>query len=143
MRKLYIPGKMKELPEKTYLMGDFINFCAENLPISGDFKVFVVEDREKHDIKTTAAYHRGQNIIKVYSKNRALVDVLRSIAHELTHLRQDEDNMLVGQIQDAGGQIEDEANAKAGELIKLYAKSSPERKRIYESAIRNRSTLLS
>jgi len=142
MRKLYIPSKMRELPEKTYLMGDFINFCAENLPVAGDFKVFVVDDRERHDIKTTAAYHRGENLIKVYGKNRALVDVLRSIAHELTHLMQDENNMLIGQIQDAGGPIEDEANAKAGELIKLYAKSRPERKRIYESAIKNRTMLL-
>jgi len=142
MRKLYIPSKMKDLPEKTYLMGDFINFCAESLPISGDFKIFVVDDREGHGIKTTAAYHRGDNLIKVYGKNRALVDVLRSIAHELTHLKQDENNMLVGQIQDAGGPIEDEANAKAGELINLYAQSRPERKKIYEAAVKNNTLLL-
>jgi hypothetical protein len=142
MRKLYIPGNINKFPEKTYLMGDFINFCAKNLPLSGGFKVFVVNDREEHDISTTAAYLRGQNLIKVYGKNRALVDVLRSIAHELTHLMQDENNMLIGQIQDAGGPIEDEANARAGELIKLYAKSRPERRRIYESAVRNKIILL-
>ena len=62
---------------------------------------------------------------------------MRSIAHELTHLKQDERGELVGEIQDAGGAIEDEANAKAGEIIKLYAKSDPERRRIYESATRS------
>ena len=118
-------------------MGDFCNFCADHFPITGGFKVFVVDDRELHDIPTTAAYHRGRNIIKVYGKNRALVDILRSIAHELTHLKQDERGELIGIIQDAGGSIEDEANAKAGEIIKLYAKSDPERRKIYESATRD------
>ena len=43
-------------------------------------------------------------------------------------------------VQDVGGDIENEANARAGELIKAYAKSSPARKRIYES-IRKRRLL--
>ena len=101
--------------------------------MESEFEIYVVNDRDKHSIDTTGAYHIGKNIVKVYGKNRALVDILRSIAHELTHLMQNENGMLAGEIQDAGGSIEDEANAKAGELIKLYAKSSPERKRIYES----------
>jgi|TARA_R110002020_G_scaffold138910_1_gene309464 hypothetical protein len=136
MRKLYISNEIDTSPEKTALMGDFCNFCASHLPISGDFEVFVVSDRDAHDIATTAAYHRGEGIIKVYGKNRALVDILRSIAHELTHLKQDEQGELVGIIQDAGGEIEDEANARAGEIIKLFAKSAPGRIRIYESIAR-------
>ena len=117
-RKLYISTDLGLNPEQAVLIGDFCNFCANHFP-------------------TTAAYHRGRNIIKVYGKNRALVDILRSIAHELTHLKQDERGELVGMIQDAGGEIEDEANAKAGEIIKLYAKSDPERRRIYESATKD------
>ena len=133
MRKLYIDKNLEMKRDKIILTSDFINFCADKLPIGGDFEVYVVSDREPHGIETTAAYHRGKNLIKIYAKNRALVDVLRSIAHEMTHLMQDENDMLSGVIQDAGGKIEDEANAKAGELIKLFAKSLPERKRIYES----------
>ena len=136
MRKLYISNKTNMTPEKTILMGEFINFCADSLPIKGEFKVYVIDNRERHGITTTAAYHRGENLIKIYGKERALVDILRSIAHEMTHLMQDENNALVGVIQDAGGPIEDEANAKAGELIKLFAKSNPERRKIYESLSR-------
>jgi len=136
MKKLYV-SKSLNLPEdKIFLMSDFINYCADNLPIDGGFEIFVVSDRDDHDIATTAAYHRGKNLIKVYGKNRALVDVLRSIAHEMTHMKQDEAGELVGIIQDAGGEIEDEANAKAGELIKRFAKSASGRRRIYESANR-------
>ena len=45
------------------------------------------------------------------------------------------ENRIKFPVQDAGGDIEDEANAKAGEMIKIFAKSKPERKRIYESLI--------
>ena len=77
--------------------------------------------------------------IKVYGKNRALVDICRSLCHELVHCSQDEKGELVGVIRDAGGEIEDEANARAGELIKLFAKSNPQRKSIYESILRRLS----
>ncbi|MAF24410.1 hypothetical protein CL634_02370 [bacterium] len=135
LKKLFVTRDLEIPHEKVLLMGDFINFCAKRLPIRGSFEIYVVGSRDDHGISTTAAYHRNQNIVKVYGKNRALVDVLRSIAHEMTHMKQDEDEMLVGVIQDAGGHIEDEANARAGELIKLYAKSHPERKKIYESKL--------
>ena len=107
-------------------------FCSRFLNIASPFKVFVVSNRENHGIETTAFYQRNAGIIKIYGKNRALVDVCRSIAHELVHLMQDENGHLMGVIQDAGGEIEDEANAKAGEIIKRFAKSREDRKMIYE-----------
>jgi len=137
MSTLYVSKDLNLTPEKVFLLGDFINFCSDWLPIGEQFKVYVVDDRDHHGISTTAAYHRRDNIVKVYGKNRAVVDVLRSVAHELVHMMQDENDMLIGQIQDAGGPIEDEANAKAGEIIKRYAKSHPNRKRIYESVYRS------
>ena len=133
MRKLYTSQDLNLNGQKLVLMSDFCNFCADMLPVNGDLQIYVVSDRDKHDIETTAAYHRGCGIIKIYGKDRALVDILRSIAHELTHMLQDESGSLEGIIQDAGGHIENVANARAGEIIKLYAKSSPDRKRIYES----------
>ena len=66
-----------------------------------------------------------------------MADVLRSVAHEMTHMMQDQIGILKGPIRDAGGFHEDQANSKAGELIKLFAKSSPERKMIYEALKRS------
>jgi hypothetical protein len=45
---------------------------------------------------------------------------MRSLAHELVHYKQYEDRELDGEIKDVGGDIENEANAKAGELVKKY-----------------------
>lgn len=115
-------------------MGDFINFCVDKLPLkSQSLEIHLVDDRKNNGVTTTAYYAPGKNLVVVYCKNRAVVDVLRSVAHELTHMMQDEQGMLVGEIQDAGGFHEDQANARAGELIKLYAKSHPQRKAIYEN----------
>lgn len=137
MRVLKICKKLNLDPTLVALMHDFTNYCADALPIRGNFIINVVSDRKPYGIPTTGAYFVGQNKINVYGKNRALVDVLRSIAHEMTHMMQEEKDMLEFPVQDAGGHIEDEANAKAGELIKLFAKSKPTRTKIYESALRS------
>lgn len=131
--KLKIDAALNYSPEQIKLAGEFILFCAMNLPIVGDFEIHMVHSREPHGITTTALYEIGNNCCKVYCKNRALADCLRSIAHEMTHMMQDQIGIIKGPIRDAGGFHEDQANAKAGELIKLFAKSSPDRKMIYES----------
>ena len=135
-RKLYICPKLDLDVEKTLLISDFINFCCEELPIRGGCKIHIVSDREANRISTTAVYMVGENDIRVYGKNRSLADVMRSVAHEMTHMMQDEQNLLHGNVRDAGGFHEDQANAKAGELLKLYAKK-PGRRKIYESAKRS------
>ena len=131
--KLFIDKGLGYKPENIKLAGEFILFCADNLPIEGEFEVHLVNSRERHGIQTTAFYDPNTQCSKVYAKNRALADVLRSVAHELTHMMQDQIGLLSsGPIRDAGGFHEDQANAKAGELIKLFAKSKPGRKMIYE-----------
>lgn len=134
--KVYISKDLNYDQKKQDLMSGFILFCAENLPIEDDFEIYVVAEREPHNITTTAVYEVGNNCCRIYAKNRALADVLRSIAHEMTHMMQDEMGLLVGKIRDAGGFHEDQANARAGEMIKLFAKSKPGRRAIYENKIK-------
>ena len=131
--KLFIDKNLNLTPDHSRLAGEFTLFCAEHLPIEGDFEVYLVSNREPHSISTTALYEVGNNCCKVYAKDRALADVLRSVAHEMTHMMQDEMGLINGPIRDAGGFHEDQANSKAGEILKLFAKSKDYRKKIYES----------
>jgi hypothetical protein len=131
-RKLLVSEGLNLTPQQVKFLAEFIVFCEKNLPIQGGYTVKIVSKRDPHGISTTAAYLVGGNECRVYAKNRALVDVMRSVAHEMTHMMQDEQGMINGPVQDAGGFHEDQANAKAGELIKLFVKSSPERRGIYE-----------
>ena len=131
--KLFIDEDLDFDIDKVSLIGEFCLYCADMLPIQNGFNVHVVSDRDSNNIATTAVYEVGNNTCKIYGKNRALVDICRSIAHEMTHMMQEEMGLITGKVRDAGGFHEDQANARAGELLKLFAKSLPNRSLIYES----------
>jgi hypothetical protein len=104
-------------------LNDFVKFIKNELKIKDVPTISIQNHRD--GLKTTANYDytKENKIVKVCSKNRALVDVMRSLAHELVHHKQWEEGRLNGpKPPDIGGEIEDEANAKAGQLIKMYAK---------------------
>jgi Zn-dependent peptidase ImmA (M78 family) len=108
-------------PQKETLR-EFTKFVKEQLGINNLPTIVIQNGRGK--LKTTANYdyHKENKIIHVNSRNRALVDILRSLAHELVHHKQWEDGRLAVRPPDIGGEIEDEANAKAGQYIKMFSK---------------------
>jgi hypothetical protein len=111
--------------EKKEILDKFVLFVKNELELDSVPTIKVQNNRD--GLKTTANYDytKENKIIKVCAKNRALVDVCRSIAHEMVHHKQFEQGRLKVQPPDIGGEIEDEANAKAGQFIKLYAKKDP------------------
>lgn len=110
------------------LLEKFVEFVSVNLKLKAP-KIILKFNRK--GLVTTASY--GDNKTIIYAKERALVDIMRSIAHELTHMKQDADGLLSKdkhtENNSAGSNIENEANAKAGEFIRLFGKKYPE---IYE-----------
>jgi hypothetical protein len=130
--KLFLDTNLNINSKKTRILAEFCIFCADYLPIEGEFTINVVSEREPHGIGTTAAYYVAENTCSVYGKNRALPDIMRSIAHEMTHMMQDQVGLIKGPIRDAGGFHEDQANARAGELLKLFVKNREDKKLIYE-----------
>ena len=103
----------------------FVKFVKDQLELKTVPTISIKGNRD--GLKTTANYDytKENKIIKVYGKNRALVDIMRSVAHEMVHHKQFEDGRLEQRPPDIGGEIEDEANAKAGQYIKLYSKEDP------------------
>ncbi len=109
--------------DKKEKLNSFVKFVKERLDLKTVPTISVQNHR--NGLKTTANYDytKENKVIKVCMKNRALVDVMRSIAHELVHHKQFEQGRLDGpRPPDIGGEIEDEANAKAGQFIKMFAK---------------------
>lgn len=107
----------------------FTNFVKDQLELKTVPTISIQNGRG--ELKTTANYDytKKNKIIKVNAHKRALVDVMRSLAHELVHHKQWESGELEVKPPDIGGKIEDEANAKAGQYIKMYSKIDPS---IYE-----------
>jgi len=123
-----------EFPEnKTEVAKEFIKFCCDELEIFGEFKCILCHDREKNGVTTTAFYRDKDKLICVYAKNRMLGDVMRSVAHELVHKKQYEDDRIKLPVQDVGGVIEDEANAIAGQLVKKFIKTKENGVHLFES----------
>ena len=107
-----------------YALVKFIKFIQDELDLNTPFKVQLVTDRSD-DLRTYAYYDPNNGLIKVYCKNRGLADVLRSVAHELIHHLQNQRGQLGQPVPDIGGQIEDEANSVAGQLVKKFGYMNP------------------
>jgi hypothetical protein len=107
--------------DKKEKLKEFVKFVKNELDLKSVPTISIQNGRG--ELKTTANYDytKENKIIKVNSKNRALVDVMRSVAHELVHHKQYEQGRLKVKPPDIGGEIEDEANAKAGQFIKMFA----------------------
>lgn len=110
----------------TRVVADFVNFTKDYLKITDDVKVAIAFERTP-DLKTTA-YYDLNGFIKVYVKDRAIIDVCRSISHEMVHHMQKLKGTLKNPKEDGkdGTDIENEANAIAGVIIRLYGKKHPE-----------------
>jgi hypothetical protein len=116
--------------EQKDKLNKFVKFVKEQLELESIPTISVQNNRD--GLKTTANYDYTKEVklIKVSALNRALVDVMRSIAHEMVHHKQFEQGRLNGpKPPDIGGEIEDEANAKAGQYIKMFSRIDPS---IYE-----------
>ena len=108
--------------QKKAICKSFIGYVCSKLQLKSIPKISFVAERVGE--MTTGAYDPTDDRIYVLAQQRLLADVLRTLAHELTHAMQRQNGSFkVGQqVQDAGGPIEDEANAKAGELLKTFVR---------------------
>jgi len=114
----------RQSDEQVMLLNDFLKFVTTHLKIVNP-NVKIQFGRE--GLVTTASY--GNKEVRVYAKDRALVDIMRSLAHELVHMKQDVEGRL-DPTTDAdgatGSPIENEANSVAGVLIRNFGKLHPE-----------------
>jgi hypothetical protein len=118
---------MTKEKEDVLSMSDFVNFAKKLLGIDDDITVELAFEKTP-DLKTTAYYHNSDRRIKVYVKDRAKIDIMRSIAHELVHHKQNLDGRLTDTEKDGadGSPIENEANALAGIIMRKWGRIHPE-----------------
>ena len=107
------------------LVKDFVRFTKIKLNIRNDIPVELIYDLEfSRKYSSFACIMTDSKQIYVSLINRHPVDILRSLAHEMVHYKQ----MIDGQnIQGhTGSRHENEANAKAGVVLRDYGKMHPE-----------------
>lgn len=113
--------------EKTQIMQDFIRFAVGELGISQAPHLIIRHSPiSNSESNSFAAYDRNEKKILLYIRKRHIMDVLRSLAHELVHFKQDLDGVLHDGSGKTGSDHENEANAVAGKLMRRYGKLNPE-----------------
>lgn len=71
-------------------------------------------------------YDPETNTLILATANRHVLDILRTMAHEMTHRQQDEKSPLPADAGATGSPYEDQANAMAGRIMRQWAEEQPE-----------------
>jgi len=109
------------------IVKEFIQWAAKKLNLQNipEFE-FSTDTQEAQDGHHTGRHVEGSNACWVYVANRNMVDVMRTIFHELVHVRQGELNMIKPGDSYPGSPIEVMADALAGKYIKIFGKQHHE-----------------
>jgi hypothetical protein len=111
------------------VLEDFVDFCVKELKIDSLPTIKLRRDPQWSVVhKTFGRYMNDKNLLEVAWGQRHLMDVLRTVAHELTHRYQHErDGDRMGpEAGETGSSYENEANARAGVLMRDYGRLHPE-----------------
>jgi Zn-dependent peptidase ImmA (M78 family) len=126
--------KTLETTKRNQVLSVFLTYVCDKLSITTPPKVYLnnsIDFGSKN--KTFGQFNVQDNKIVVAASNRNLADILRTVAHELVHYKQKVDGKLnLDNSVDSGAtgsNIENEANAQAGVIMREFGKKHPE---IYE-----------
>jgi hypothetical protein len=110
------------------IINRFAQSCAELLELQSAPEIVLhTEPDWTQQNGTFGRYTAGpQRQIELAVSGRHIIDVLRTLAHEMTHAAQDEQAGLPDDAGETGSPWEDEANAMAGRIMRHWADQEPE-----------------
>lgn len=106
-------------PNQVGIIKDFIEFLQKNGPLKSDLLI-LFQDKRNENITTGKTYN---GVITIFAKDRLLIDVLRTLAHEWIHLMQNQNIKTMPQLDRPS---EDHANSLGGYWLRQFNKENPE-----------------
>jgi len=103
----------------------FVVFLKRELNFSYDIQYVLIDDADfSIKNKTFGMIDLKNKVIHLSIVNRHPIDILRTFAHEYVHFKQ----LMNGRLMDGsvGSPVENQANAKAGEIMRKYGSLHPE-----------------
>jgi hypothetical protein len=127
--KHYSKNLTEEVTRKELapMLDSFVSFASDKLGLKSMPNVRYKTDDD--DYNSFAAYNPASNELSVHTMNRHPMDIFRSVAHELVHHKQNEDGRIgkdIAKEGETGSDIENEANAEAGKIMRWFAKANPD-----------------
>jgi Zn-dependent peptidase ImmA (M78 family) len=124
-RQFIVEGK-QENANIVEMFKDFLPLAMEVLELDSLPTMKFEGSLELDPQPSFGMYVAGENILFIALKNRHPVDILRTIAHELVHYKQD----LAGELHDesgvTGSEHENQANSIAGIIMRQFNKKYPQ-----------------
>jgi len=133
--------KMSESKIKS--INHFVEYASKRLKLSEKPKIHLIGAGDFAESQTSlGGYDDTTKEIFVATEGRLTADILRTIAHEMAHRKQDEMGIIKNGANDGktGSEIENKAHAVAGILMREYAKIN---KKIFQEGIINETSALS
>jgi hypothetical protein len=106
-------------PNQVGIVKDFIEFLQKNGPLKSDLLI-LFQDKRNENITTGKA---SNGVITIFAKDRLLIDVLRTLAHEWIHMMQNQNIKTMPQLDRPS---EDHANSLGGYWLRQFNKENPE-----------------
>lgn len=107
------------------IIKEFIKYAASELGLEELPKINLQSDN-KQSVHHSSFGGYMNNSINITITNRHIMDVCRTLAHELVHFRQDLNNELNADSGKDGSPHENEANAQAAVIMRQWGKMHPE-----------------
>jgi hypothetical protein len=120
---------------KTQSIQHFVEFATKRLKLKETPKVALIDGREFANTKASlGGYNPQSKEIFVSTEGRLTADILRTLAHEMVHRKQDEMGLVRNVESDGkdGSPIENQAHAVAGILMREYGRIN---KQIYNEDV--------
>lgn len=105
---------------------DFLPLAIDHLELASLPKITFQKDVGSAEHPTFGRFTNESKVVFVDIENRHPNDILRTLAHELTHFAQNERGELDSTSGETGSDAENEANATAGVIMRNFNAAHPE-----------------
>lgn len=113
---------MKLTKENVELITKFAKHCIKELGLKGKVKIILA--KRQTGMPTAGYFDPNTCEVFVAVHNRAIADVMRTMAHELTHCRQQQQGTNFPNDDEGLQPLEDEANTMSGRLVRFYGRKN-------------------
>jgi Zn-dependent peptidase ImmA (M78 family) len=125
--------RAREFTSNSETKEQFMNMFSKFLPLAMEVielkslpKMIFMTDVDITDQPTFGQYINDEHTLSVALANRHPVDILRTVAHELVHYKQDTEHQLNVDSGQTGSPEENQANQVAGVVMRHFNKRYPE-----------------
>jgi 5'(3')-deoxyribonucleotidase len=116
-----------DVNKMVFLFGELLKICKEELDFEKLPRINWVSDGSYGTkFHSFGSFQPDAGIVTVSITGRHIIDMMRTLAHELVHYKQMLDGRLTPNAGETGSPIENEANAMAGVIMRKFDHKYPE-----------------